>query len=332
MGSRPLPAVLSGRKSDGTVWAWGGNSFGELGDGTTNGRVTPVQVHNLSGVTAVAADDFYSLAVKSDGTVWAWGSNHHGQLGDGTTDSRSTPVQVHNLSGVTAVDAGPSLALKGDCTVWAWGENRSGQLGDGTTDDRFTPVQVRNLSGVQAVAAGRFYGLASKNEGSVWIWGQEFGHSPPTFLTPVQVRDLTASAVAAGDNFGLAVGTRAPTLTIVKILKHPDENRFRLFDLQIDGDAVKKDVNSGSTGPQKLSLGDHSVGERGGTGTQVLHFGTVIGGDCAADGKVNLALGDNKTCTITNYDHYGGCSSGRICCEPGDGTKTASHRTAHRPV
>ena len=113
-------------KKDGTVWAWGHNEYGQLGDGTqTLGRLTPVQVSGLSGVIAIAAGEYHSLALKSDGTVWAWGGNYEGQLGDGTTNNKLTPVQVSGLSGVIAIAASyrHSLALKSDGTVWAWGSN-----------------------------------------------------------------------------------------------------------------------------------------------------------------------------------------------------------------
>jgi len=108
-------------KSDGTVWAWGDNYYGDLGDGTTTDRNTPVQVSGLTGVTAISGGGQYSLALKSDGTVWAWGDNYHGKLGDGTTTDRYTPVQLMGLTGVTAISGGEdhSLALKSDGTVWA---------------------------------------------------------------------------------------------------------------------------------------------------------------------------------------------------------------------
>ncbi|MBI5562016.1 MAG: hypothetical protein HY894_04055 [Deltaproteobacteria bacterium] len=130
--------------ADGTVWAWGWNGYGELGDGTTTDRLTPVQVSGLTGVVSVAAGFYYSLALKSDGTVWAWGYNYYGQLGDGITTSRYTPVQVSGLTGVVSVAAGGyhSLAVNADGTVWAWGYNVNSQLGDGTMTDRYTPVQV----------------------------------------------------------------------------------------------------------------------------------------------------------------------------------------------
>ena len=140
---RPTPSI---RKSDGTVWAWGSNNKSQLGDGTTTNSSTPVQSAPgvLTGITAVAAGNEHSLALKSDGTVWAWGSNSNGQLGDNSTTDHAVPVQVSGLTNVTAIAAGVnfSLALKSDGTVWAWGYNGSGQLGDSSTTDRWTPVQA----------------------------------------------------------------------------------------------------------------------------------------------------------------------------------------------
>ncbi len=164
-------------KADGTVWAWGRNSKGQLGDGTSIDRYSPVQVIDpsdstgyLSGVLGISGGDgAHSLAVKSDGTVWAWGRGG-AELGDGTgTMTRYSPVQVidpsdpsGHLNGVVAVEAGSnySLALKSDGTVWAWGSNGSGQLGDGTTLSRLTPAQVSGLSGVIALEVGYFHNMA----------------------------------------------------------------------------------------------------------------------------------------------------------------------------
>ncbi|MBF0487187.1 MAG: hypothetical protein HQK98_03415, partial [Nitrospirae bacterium] len=129
---------------DGTVWAWGYNGYGQLGDGTNTNSNTPVQVSGLTGVTAVAGGAVHSVALRSDGTVWAWGLNQYGQLGNGTNTNSNTPVQVSGLTGVTAVAAGfeHSVALKSDGTVWAWGYNGYGQLGNGTNTNSNTPVQV----------------------------------------------------------------------------------------------------------------------------------------------------------------------------------------------
>jgi hypothetical protein len=105
------------------------------------------------------------------------------------------------------------------------------------------------------------------------------------------------------------------------ILVHPDTRHLRLFNLRIDGVVVRANDNGGNTGFQLVKPGSHMVDQTGGTGTPLGAFTTVIGGDCAADGTVNLALGDMKTCTITNFDHTGGCAKTAICCEPGDGTQ-----------
>src|SRR6266446_1181073 len=123
-----LFCLCQSARGQGTVWAWGLNGSGQLGNGTFTNSNTPAQVSGLSGVTAIAGGAEHSLALKSDGTVWAWGYNALGQLGNGTFTGSNTPVQVSGLSGVTALAVGfsHSLALKSDGTVWAWGFNNEG--------------------------------------------------------------------------------------------------------------------------------------------------------------------------------------------------------------
>lgn len=166
-------------KMDGTVWSWGANSYGQLGDGTTSTKDTLVQVKGLENVVAIATGDYHSLALKSDNTLWAWGNNLNGKLGDGTQQNRLLPVQVKGPAGtgyltdVIAVDAGTghSVALKSDGTVWSWGYNSNGQLGDGTTTDSVYPVQVQDLTGIKQIAAGSFHTIALKDDETIWGWG-----------------------------------------------------------------------------------------------------------------------------------------------------------------
>uniref|UniRef100_A8M5U9 Regulator of chromosome condensation RCC1 n=1 Tax=Salinispora arenicola (strain CNS-205) TaxID=391037 RepID=A8M5U9_SALAI len=209
-------AVAAGRDhsvaltSAGTVLAWGGNSFGQLGDGTVVDRSTPVAVAlpPSTTVTAVAAGATHSVALTSAGTVLAWGGNPFGQLGDGTVVDRSTPVAVAlpPSTTVTAVAAGGnhSVALTSAGTVLAWGRNFFGQLGDGTVVDRSTPTVVSLPAGVtaSAVAAGRIHSLALTTAGGVLAWGNNtFGQlgdgTTTTSSTPVSVTLPAATTITA---------------------------------------------------------------------------------------------------------------------------------------
>lgn len=191
-------------KRDGTVWAWGRNGDGQLGNGTTTGSSVPVQTSSLSGALAVTAGEFHSLALLGDGTVMAWGSNQYGQLGREQADS-PVPTAVPGLTGAMSVAAGDlhSLAIKGDGTVWAWGCNWCGQLGDNTTTNRRSPVQVRNITGVTAIAAGSSGSMALKSDGSVWIWGSN--RKGWNDLVPVQVPGLVCTAIAEGSGYNLVL-------------------------------------------------------------------------------------------------------------------------------
>lgn len=137
-------------KTDGTVWGWGANAFGQTGSTNyDNVNSTPTQVVNLGNVVAVGPGFGFSLAVRSDGTVWGWGLNGLGQLGNGTMGSNPQPTatQVSGISSGVAVGAGNAhgLVLLSDGTLRAWGDNQYSQLGDGTTFNRLTPVQVTGL-------------------------------------------------------------------------------------------------------------------------------------------------------------------------------------------
>ena len=163
-------------KGDGTVWAWGYNGYGQLGDGSTETRSTPTRVAGLTDVVSIAAGWLHNVAVTRDGSVWAWGWNGVGQLGDGSTATSLTPRRVAGLTGASSVSASlyGSLAVKADGNVWSWGWNGYGQLGDGTTVDRRSPVRVAGLSGVTSAQMGLHHTLARKSDGTVWSWGWNY--------------------------------------------------------------------------------------------------------------------------------------------------------------
>jgi alpha-tubulin suppressor-like RCC1 family protein len=212
--SSGLTAIAAGslyscaRTSRGGVKCWGWNRRGELGDGTTIFRSTPVDVSGLgSGVTAIAVGDNNNCALTTSGAVKCWGGNPGGGLGDGTTTDRWTPVDVVGLSGsVTAISVGGvhGCALTSGGGVKCWGANYWGALGDGTTVDRWTPVDVVGLSsGVTAISAGGGHTCALMSSGGVKCWGRnesgQLGDGTITDrLAPVDVSGLSSGVTAIG--------------------------------------------------------------------------------------------------------------------------------------
>ncbi len=198
----------------GTVWSWGQNTYGQLGDGTTSNRLLPVQTIGLSNVTAMAATSAGSaFGLSSNGTILAWGYNGYGQLGDGTKTNRLSPTQVRLTDGspfsnvVAMAAAGNSTyALHSNGTMWACGYNGYGQLGDGTTTNRAYPTQVKMvdgsaLSNVVAMAAGENSTYALQSNSTIWAWGYNYygqlgDGTKTTRLFPTQVRKADGEALS----------------------------------------------------------------------------------------------------------------------------------------
>ncbi|WP_271219033.1 S8 family serine peptidase [Streptosporangium carneum] len=167
-GTAHSVAVLS----TGTVKAWGDNSQGQLGDGTTTDRISPVAVSGLTGVSQVSSRADHVLALISGGTVKAWGDNAQGQLGDGTTTDRKTPVAVSGLTNVSSVSAGSlhsvAATLSATSDTYTWGDNAQGQLGNGTTTDSTTPIAISANS--ETIAAGLAHNVTKLGQW-LYVWG-----------------------------------------------------------------------------------------------------------------------------------------------------------------
>ena len=201
-------------KSDGTVWTCGRNNVlllggGQLGDGTTTQRLTPVKA-NISNVVQISGGAFFSLFLKNDGTAWASGANYIGQLGDGTTTAKSSPVKITSITGVRAVAAGfdHSVFIKNDGTAYTCGINVCGELADGTTTEKHIPTYIPTLSGIIAVDAGSDHNIYLKNDGTVYGSGineeGELGDGSGIERHGIYKTNITGvSAISAGDYFSL---------------------------------------------------------------------------------------------------------------------------------
>ena len=129
-----------------------------------------MQVLELEGIVSISSGMYHGLALKEDGTVWAWGRNSSGQLGDGTTKARvRIPVQVENLDNVVSIKAGRnhSMAIKEDGSVWLWGDNTSGQLGDGTNENKLLPIENEELKGAKEISGGGDFTIVLKEDGTL---------------------------------------------------------------------------------------------------------------------------------------------------------------------
>ena len=181
-------------KSDNTLWTWGSNVWGQLGDPTiTDCTVLPVQIGTGTTWIAASAGTWHTMALKSDGTLWGWGRGGYGQLGNGTYTDCTVPVQVGTGTTWSAVSAAleHTVALKSDGTLWAWGLNNYGELGNGTKTASNAPVQVGTGTDWAAVSSRYFFTVGRKTDGSLWAWGNngtgQHGDGTAFFETPQRV-------------------------------------------------------------------------------------------------------------------------------------------------
>ncbi|MDR2182792.1 MAG: hypothetical protein LBE55_01325 [Clostridiales bacterium] len=195
-------------KNDGSLWAWGHNTLGQLGNGEVSDLDAPIiqPIKIMDGVIAVSAGNSHTMAITADGVLWAWGSNWRGALGDGTGIDRHSPVRV--MDDVASVAAGHSftMAARTDGSLWVWGDNQMGQLGDGTTEYRFGPRRM--MEDVAAISIEGFGVAAIGNDGGLWTWGgwgsqlddgtEQFNDTPTRKMDDV-------IAVSASDHHTMAV-------------------------------------------------------------------------------------------------------------------------------
>jgi len=206
--------ICAGIKTDGTLWLWGYNNQGQLGDNTIISKSSPIQTvaggTNWKQVFAkgVSTTTGYVAAIKTDGTLWCWGNNSYGQLGDNTITNRSSPVQTvafgTNWKQVSCGGTGSysnTAAVKSDGTLWCWGDNVNGQLGDNTAGNkRSSPVQTIAFgTNWMQVACGNLCTAGIKTDGTLWIWGN--GGNGQLGDNTILAKSSPVQTVAGGTNW-----------------------------------------------------------------------------------------------------------------------------------
>jgi alpha-tubulin suppressor-like RCC1 family protein len=197
-------------KTDGTLWGWGLNTYGTLGDGNINTIVsTPVQtILTGNNWKQVSCGFYYTMAIKTDGTLWGWGAGGTGQLGNEILANTSTPVQIGTATTWKIIECGRnhSAGIKTDGTLWLWGSNTNGKIGNNSSLTVSTPVQIYGAgTNWKQVSCGKESTVAMKTDGTLWAWGV-IQHFYPTatyaILTPVQISADTNWKTISG------IGTR----------------------------------------------------------------------------------------------------------------------------
>jgi len=292
-----VPAVSVGAghsaaiKTDGSLWIWGCNVHGELGDGTKDNKSEPIKI--MDNVVQVSLGECHSAAVKKDGTLWMWGLNSSGQLGNSTLDNSIIPIKV--LDNVKWVSLGGfhSAAIKNDGSLWVWGSNQFGQLGDGTTENRTSPVKI--MDDVVQVALGYYNGVSVKKDGTLWILGENNYGVPTKVMDNVRFVQSNGRNAAIktddslwvwgnNDQGELGDGTRIDKTEPIKIM---DDVAYVDLGLYHSA-AVKKDG----------TLWTWGFNDKGQLGNKAMSNTSITIPTKVADDIIQVALGDKHSAAI----------------------------------
>ena len=220
-------------KADGSLWGWGDNFFGQIGNGKHHGNINPSErnmteverqyrqsdekepIQIMEDVASVSAGVSYTLAVKKDNSLWAWGSNKYGRLGNGEShnslisrfepEDSDIPIKILDDVAMSSAGSTHSFAVKLDGSLWAWGENKNGQLGDGTKEGSAVPIKI--MDDVAGAYAGNRYSFVIKTDGSLWAWGYnntgQLGNGTlEESLLPEKIMDDVVSVSLGGTSLG----------------------------------------------------------------------------------------------------------------------------------
>lgn len=251
-------------KEDGTLWAWGNNENGQLGDGTTVSKNVPTQIGTATDWAKISCGSNHAVAIKNNGTLWTWGVNLQGQLGDGTTTSKSVPTQVGtdtNWAEVVTKNR-HNIARKTNGTLWAWGSNAFAQLGDGSTINRLIPTQIGTANNWQSIGTGTAHAMAIKTNGTLWTWG---------FNSNGQLGDGTIISKSSPVQIGTATDWKSVTGGAYHTVATKTNNSLWTWGRNNNGQLGLNDTTDRTTPTQvgtatnwdKISSGeDHVLGSR----------------------------------------------------------------------
>ena len=267
----------AGVKTDGTLWTWGKNTAGQLGDNTTINKSSPVQTvaggtnwSQVSMTVAAQNNDSTVAAIKTDGTLWLWGENLAGSLGDNTTIKKSSPVQtVAGGSNWSKITTGTAVsgriavgAIKTDGTLWMWGWNNYSNLGTTSTGNKSSPTQTVSAGSNWAeISTGPHATAAIKTDGTLWVWGANYngvfgtnntiGTFPNFLSSPVQT-------VAAGTNWS-KVATGYDSVAAIKtdgtLWTWGRNNQGQLGNGNTTNQSSPAQINGGGTNWSQASMG-----------------------------------------------------------------------------
>ncbi|MGC4054265.1 MAG: hypothetical protein QM757_34705 [Paludibaculum sp.] len=287
-------------KSDGTVWAWGSNTSGQLGNGTTTDSGVPMQVAGLTGITSIAAGQYHSVARRNDGAVFAWGDNTFGQLGDGTKTDRWSPVRLTGFTAASVTaNSNHSLAIRADGTLWGWGDGTSlGLVSPGIIQYVTTPTKLVTFTNV--VQVSNQYGLNGilRADGTVWYLGSGLTGRYGGNL----ISDVETQFVLPKPAIGVAVGQDHVMVLLndgtVQVMGGNSNSELGRPDLTSSDLFVPPDAGPGCTfATQKLLTTGQRISNGRSLTMMVVAGGTVWGAGANDLGQMGIGLISNPVRT-----------------------------------